>query len=271
MQPKPLELAYSSACFPADTRLSALADGGETAAHWIEVWVERSELGDTGAVRAALAQSGTAVWSVHAPFGGACDLSALDAAVRQGALASHRQAAAMAVELGAGTLIAHGGAEPVLDGERNERLAYARESVMALAADCRAFGLRLAVEFLPRSCPGHDPRELAYLLDDCGESAGVCLDVNHANLGQDLVANVHALGSRIISVHVSDNDGEDERHWLPGQGIIDWAALVAALRRVGYAGPFLYESGHHRDGVVVTPAMLSGNYRRLIAPMLAEE
>jgi sugar phosphate isomerase/epimerase len=33
---------------------------------------------------------------------------------------------------------------------------------------------------------------------------------------------------RLVSVHLSDNDGEKDRHWLPGRGIIDWD-LVASL------------------------------------------
>jgi sugar phosphate isomerase/epimerase len=271
MHPRPLQLAYSSHCFSDETRAAALADGGDHAAKWVEIFVEREDLGDTESIRGALAKSGASVWSLHAPFGDRCDLSSCDPAVRSDALSSHRQAAAMAVELGAQILVAHGGAEPVGSDERAARLAYARESVTAVAAECRALGLRLAIEFLPRSCPGNKPEELFCLLQDSGEVAGICLDVNHANLGQDLVANVETLGKRIYSVHMSDDDGIDERHWMPGQGIIDWQSLVAALLRVGYAGPFMYESSKHREGIEVTPALLSENYRRLIAPCLEKE
>ena len=49
------------------------------------------------------------------------------------------------------------------------------------------------------------------------------------------------LGRRILTVHISDYDFIDERHWLPGEGKNDWNAILAALQAVGYAGPFMYE------------------------------
>ena len=49
------------------------------------------------------------------------------------------------------------------------------------------------------------------------------------------------LGSRIITTHFSDYDLKNERHWLPGEGIIDWIEIIEALESVGYEGPLLYE------------------------------
>jgi sugar phosphate isomerase/epimerase len=57
------------------------------------------------------------------------------------------------------------------------------------------------------------------------------------------VAFVEAIGSRIITLHVSDYDFIDERHLLPGEGKNDWAAIVDALERADYAGPWMYEVG----------------------------
>ena len=36
-------------------------------------------------------------------------------------------------------------------------------------------------------------------------------------------------------------DGVDERHWMPGKGIVDWNDVIAALVEVGYEGPFTFE------------------------------
>jgi sugar phosphate isomerase/epimerase len=49
------------------------------------------------------------------------------------------------------------------------------------------------------------------------------------------------VGEKIVTLHVSDYDGIDERHWLPGEGCIDWQALRAALCEVGYDGVWMYE------------------------------
>jgi hypothetical protein len=42
------------------------------------------------------------------------------------------------------------------------------------------------------------------------------IDINHLNLRErDIAAAVRQLGSRLLTTHCSDNDGLDERHWLP--------------------------------------------------------
>ena len=49
------------------------------------------------------------------------------------------------------------------------------------------------------------------------------------------------IGGRIVTTHVSDFDFRDERHWLPGEGKINWAEWVETMDQVGYEGPLLYE------------------------------
>ena len=39
----------------------------------------------------------------------------------------------------------------------------------------------------------------------------------------------------------------NERHWLPGEGKIDWPALMDGLDAAGYAGAFTYELGFKGD------------------------
>jgi sugar phosphate isomerase/epimerase len=68
----------------------------------------------------------------------------------------------------------------------------------------------------------------------------VCLDPNHL-LGESHSALINALAGKIVTTHISDYDFLEERHWMPGEGKIDWPRLVAALKEVGYSGPFLYE------------------------------
>jgi len=70
---------------------------------------------------------------------------------------------------------------------------------------------------------------------------GFCLDVNHSNLNADPVTYIDTLGTRIIAVHISDNDGVRQRHWIPGEGVVDWTALAVALRRNGVIAPLMYE------------------------------
>jgi len=50
-----------------------------------------------------------------------------------------------------------------------------------------------------------------------------------------------AVGDKIITVHISDYDFVDERHWLPGEGKLDWQRMLKCFEKVGYQGVWLYE------------------------------
>lgn len=52
---------------------------------------------------------------------------------------------------------------------------------------------------------------------------------------------VLALGDRIFNTHLSDNEGHTNAHWRPGRGKIDWKAIFAALKQIGYSGPITLE------------------------------
>lgn len=55
---------------------------------------------------------------------------------------------------------------------------------------------------------------------------GFCFDSSHAKLRDqfDLIRNHH---QKLTALHLSDNDGVMDRHWLPFDGIIDYATLVS--------------------------------------------
>ncbi len=83
-------------------------------------------------------------------------------------------------------------------------------------------------------------------LDECvdyinGSKKGqMVVDVNHFLL-DDPAKAILALGNRVKTLHISDNDGIKERHWLPLEGKIDFKSVISALEKVGYDGLFCYE------------------------------
>ncbi|RKY58288.1 MAG: hypothetical protein DRP94_06745, partial [Candidatus Latescibacterota bacterium] len=93
------------------------------------------------------------------------------------------------------------------------------------------------------------------------EHIGVCLDTNHVKDASSLPEVIHALGRWLVTLHISDFDGSDERHWLPGRGVIDWPAVWHALEEVGYDGPWLYESGAVYDDPVANIHLIEENFR----------
>lgn len=71
-----------------------------------------------------------------------------------------------------------------------------------------------------------------------------CLDTGHlAVLGASLDETVKTLGSRLASVHFSDNDTKGDLHQLPGDGTsrVGTADLLEILRKYNYEGPVVFE------------------------------
>jgi sugar phosphate isomerase/epimerase len=205
-------------------------------------------------------------WSLHSAFGGWRDISTPDDEVRRKALDSLRADFALAGELECQIVVVHPSVEPILDQDRPVHLDQACKSLAEVAEMARANGVRAGVEPLPRTCLGRTVGEMAHLLEGLpAQHIGVCLDVNHANVGQDLVAFIQHLSQRIISLHISDNDGIDEKHWLPGEGVIDWPALIKALRAVGYEGPWMCEVGLGGFPLAERLQQLAENQQQLFA------
>lgn len=210
----------------------------------------------------ALADTGIALHSVHVLFSRQLDLSSSSAADRQATLDEAKRSLDLLLSLGGKVLVIHPSSEPIDDDERPERFENARASLAKLAELVPAdSAIRIAVENLPRTCLCHDSAEHGALLDALANPVfGVCLDVNHGNLRENLDTATKQYGHRLFSLHISDNDGIDERHWLPGKGIIDWDSWMQALAGTGYRGPIMYEVSPWIDGseAVDIDTMLAG-------------
>lgn len=105
-----------------------------------------------------------------------------------------------------------------------------------IASEC---GAVIAVEDLPRTCLGRDSDEILQLIS-VDEKLRVCFDTKHL-LTENNADFIRKVGSKIITLHVSDYDFINERHWLPGEGKVDWNSLLDALQEIGYNGMWLYE------------------------------
>ena len=180
--------------------------------------------------------------SLHAPYTPDRDLSNLDEARRRTAVANNLAALELTADLQIGIVVLHGSEDPIAEGTRPQRIASSLNSLQQLQEEARNLSVQLAVETMP-------PEWIPASLDEVAEFAdaldpavvGFCFDVNHSNLNADPAAYIDRFGSRIIAVHISDNDGVKQRHWIPGEGIVDWAAFAAALRRNDVQVPLMYE------------------------------
>lgn len=144
-----------------------------------------------------------------------------------------RRAANAAAILGARYTVLH--VAPTTD----ETLSYARK-ICGIAA---GYGIGIAVENSPRSTIPVLCESVDRLAAE-GFDVGVCYDTGHANLtGLEQKDMLHAIGSRLVMLHVHDNNGEKDQHLPPFFGNINWREVMEALADIGYKGDFNYEVG----------------------------
>ena len=184
---------------------------------------------------------GVGLWSYHLPFWPftQIDISSADNTLRASSIDYYTELIKKAADIGIDKFVVHPSGEPIGDDAREERIKYSMQSLDTLAEIAHRQGAVIAVEDLPRSCLGNTSDEILRLIS-ANDKLKVCFDTNH--LLSDTNANfINKLEDKIITVHVSDYDFEDEKHWLPGEGLVNWAELLSGLERVNYSGIWLYE------------------------------
>ena len=180
------------------------------------------------------------LWSLHLPFTGMpLDISSPNKEIQRGTIARHAELIKRGAEIGIQKFVLHPSTEPIADEAREEHILTAQESLYNLADVANRCGAIIAVENLPRTCLGRSAAEMVRLTE-IDPRLGICFDTNHL-LGEEPISFVHRLGAKIVTTHVSDYDMVDERHWLPGEGRVNWPSLIQAMAAIDYRGVWLYE------------------------------
>lgn len=189
---------------------------------------------------------GLRVWSVHLPFGYGWDIAHYDERERDAVCGSLKRVIELTAAWCPRVYVLHGCLEPVAPEERSVRVARSIRSLRELDAFASARGARVALENLPRSCLANSSVETRAMAQAAG-NVPICFDVNHL-LGENHTDFMRALAPNVVTTHLSDYDGVDERHWLPGEGIVPWKEIVTTLMESGYRGPFLFELRSGENG-----------------------
>ena len=191
------------------------------------------------------AKSGVKVWSIHLPFSGKVGASRPDDPdeVWEEFLPVNKALIDGGEKAGIKYMVIHASGEHVelrSPETREVRMQRALRHLSDLADYCKEHGSILCVEVLPRFCLGNCSDEIQRIMD-CNPNIRLCFDTNHL-LKEDHVEFVKRVGKYAVTTHISDYDFENERHWFPLQGQINWRALMTALELIDYKGPFLYET-----------------------------
>ena len=174
-----------------------------------------------------------------------------------------------------------GGDVCVIHPDNNKSAEENAEMYAPLLEFAKGCGVRIATEnmwnwdrekneALPAACSHHEDF-LRHLLALDDPAFVACLDIGHAEmrgLGTTAVDMIRTLGPRLAALHVHDNDLHLDSHAIPFSMQIDFAAVAAALREVGYTGYVTLESERHLasytpDTVAAGLAEMAAAARRL--------
>ena len=202
-------------------------------------------------------EEGILPWSFHLPFipFEILNIATVDRELLKKSVHDFGEILRHVGDAGIPTAVIHPSGEPNAPEIRAEIMKNAKEGLAALAPIAAESGVTLAVEDLPRTCLGNSSAEILDLIS-ADDRLRVCFDTNHL-LDEDIPTFMRAVGSKIHTVHISDYDFIDERHWLPGEGKIDWASVMRVFDEIGYAGPFIYELGFGAPKTLTRPRALT--------------
>lgn len=193
--------------------------------------------------------AGVELWSLHLPFKPNNKVGIANPAFAESAVEYNKWIIDEGAKIGVRNFVIHPSSAGVPLEERAIWIETAKASLAALAEHAEARGARIAVENMTHDCLGNTIDELALILE-AHPGLCVCFDVNHL-LREPHTEFVRRFGKKIITTHISDCDLENERHWMPGEGKIDFKEIALALAEVGYDGPWLYEVSYEfpeKDG-----------------------
>jgi sugar phosphate isomerase/epimerase len=189
------------------------------------------------AARAALAGF-TGRLGIHGPYEG-LDLDSKDAELRPLITARLLRALEAADRIGARQMVLH---SPYDLWYRNNLLAtpdYAARKLERIHAVLGPLvqaagekGIRLVIE----NIQDVEPRTRREMVESFGSDAiALSVDTGHAQLARRMSGAppvdyfVRDAGAALAHVHLQDVDGHADRHWAPGEGEIEWAAVFRAL------------------------------------------
>ncbi len=175
---------------------------------------------------------------------------------RERAVAQHLAWVQDCADLGIPNMVMHA-MRGSYSGEVNR---FGEESIARIASAAEDAGITIALENTRRM----DCFE-AIMSEVDSPNLGFCYDSSHERIcTEDTGMLLRRYGDRLKVTHLSDNDGLTDKHWLPGEGLIDWGALIDAFPADTYSGCFSLEVVHgmSADDAPIPAEFLAEAFRR---------
>jgi sugar phosphate isomerase/epimerase len=166
------------------------------------------------------------------------NIASIDRAARVEAMDEIKRALELAEQIPFRFLVQHIG----VAGESFEDRKF--DAAMTSIEHLRAFAKPLGVSILIENIPNElsTPEKLVEFIRAAHfEDVGICFDVGHAHLMDNVSQAFETLKNHIRSTHVHDNARDRDSHLWPGDGSIDWKQAMEVLRTAPHKPPLLLE------------------------------
>lgn len=235
---------------PLGVALKALAETGFSE---VELWADMVHLEprinpDIEEVARLVSQFKLHVHSVHAPFHG-LNIGSQDLEERKQAEQWLVKSLEYAARMEAKVMVVHPLSFNFKTGS-NTSLEATQELMGTLVELADSKGVTIAIENLPIAPPAYTSLEsLAELFPD--PRIGFCIDIGHSHLNhKNVISEIKAVGSRLVSSHISNNDGQHDLHDPPQEGTIDVRIILEELMALKVT-PVLEVNGHQKPDAIL--------------------
>ena len=229
--------------------LRQIAEAGFSHVHWCHHWNGDFVYSTHEVEQIAnwLAEFGMQLLDLHASQGREkCWLSAREYE-RLAGLELVKNRVEMAARLASDVIILHAPAAPQAARKREALWAQLRRSLDDLLSFAAAHGVRIALENMGGDA---DWTLIQGLFAEYGpEYLGLCYDSGHGNIAGTGLDHLETLKSRLVSVHLHDNNGKGDQHRLPFTGMVDWGRLTRIIAESAYTKCLSLEAGIRQSGI----------------------
>lgn len=175
-------------------------------------------------------EAGLFIENIHTPVQNQDDLW-LDNLNGEALAGCYMQCIADCAEFGISTMVVH------LPGEEKPHNSLGMDRIKKIAEKAECLGINVAMENL------HNLTNVAYVLEHIDSPRiGFCYDCGHHYHyypDKDLLSQY---GSRLMALHLHDDNGSHGQHGLPFDGSIDWKMTMEKIEKTNYAGATAIEA-----------------------------
>jgi len=106
---------------------------------------------------------------------------------------------------------------------------------------CKSLNIKLSLE--NTKMKGYQEYVMSNIQDD---NLGICIDTGHIHCHFKDDYDFSKFDKRISTLHLHDNDGNDDQHYLPFDGTIDWNKYIKAIKAAHFDGVYTLESVYNK-------------------------